>query len=162
MLQPVLCLTALLAGTTALAEGVGDPPPAKLTKEEQRLLDLTNEVRKKENLPPLTVNPLLVEVARKHSQTMAMKHKLAHEIDGARPAERLKAAGYKFFAFGENIHESKRKGVDAADAAVKWWLNSEKHRENILDKQFTEIGVGMATTDAGETFSTQVFGMPRK
>jgi uncharacterized protein YkwD len=147
---------ALLGGVPA-----GEQDKGKLTKEEQRLVDETNAARKKEGLEPLTVNLVLVETARKHSQAMAAKRKLDHVLDGVGPEERIKASGYKFLAWAENIQFSTRKGEEAADLAVQQWLKSQVHRDNMLGKEFTETGVGAATNSAGETYFTQVFGKPR-
>jgi uncharacterized protein YkwD len=142
--------------------GGGEQGKVTLTKEEQRLVDLTNEARKKEGLSTLKVNPVLVGVARKHAEAMAKARKLEHVLDGVGPPDRIKEAGYKFLAYGENIQFSKRKGGEAADFAMKQWLESKPHRENLFNEKFTEIGIGMARNDAGETYFTQVLATPRK
>ena len=42
------------------------------------------------------------------------------------------------------------------------WMKSEHHRENILDKRYAEIGIGVVQTEKGETYCTQVFAQPRR
>ena len=158
----LLRLSIILVAAAALAAGSGDTDKAKLSEEEQRVLDLTNEARKKEGLQPLKVNAVLTKTARAHSENMAKQRKLDHKLDDMNPAQRVEKAGYKFFGVGENIYMSKRINAEAPDLAMKTWLDSKPHRENILQKEFTEIGIGVATNDSGEIYFTQVFGKPRK
>jgi uncharacterized protein YkwD len=160
MLQRMLIIGGVLS--LALACCGGEPEEVKLTAEEQRILDSTNELRKKEGLAPLRVNALLVEAARKHSQMMAKKDMLEHVFDGVGPDQRLKKIGYKYLQYGENIQYSTKQGVEAADFAINNWINSKPHRANLLDKDFTEVGIGMATNGAGRIYFTQDFGQPRK
>src|SRR6516165_3586360 len=80
-------------------------PPAKfqMSKEEKELLDLTNQERKKNNVPPLKPNPTLFKVARAHSANMAKQGKMDHVLDGKKPPQRVKEAGYRYLSTGENI-----------------------------------------------------------
>jgi uncharacterized protein YkwD len=160
MLSRVLLLLAL--GCLAVPANGGDADKVKLTAPEQRILDQTNEARKKEGLNPLKASAVLTDVARKHAQALAKLRKLEHEIDGVGPEQRLTKAGYKYLAYGENIHGSKGSDAEAADIAMKDWLNSKVHRKNLLSKDYTEVGIGVATNDAGETYFTQDFGRPQK
>jgi uncharacterized protein YkwD len=155
-------LLVVLLGGCALAASAGDADKMKLTPEEQRVLDSTNEVRKKEGLQPLRINPLLVEAARKHSQMMAMRSQLEHEFDGIGLDKRLKKVGYKFNAYGENILYTVKSGVEAANIAMEKWLDSKTHRGNILAKDYTEVGIGMAINEKGVIYFTQDFGTPQK
>jgi uncharacterized protein YkwD len=140
----------------------GDPPKVKLTKEEERILELTNAARKKEGLEPVTLNPQLVEAARLQAQAMAKARKFAYEIDGVGPKDRLKTVGYDGAGWGMNIQQVTGKATDAAEKAVQSWMKTDTTRETLLKKEFTEIGVGAATNAAGEAYFTQVFGVPRK
>ena len=157
-----LVLTVLGSIAAAACEGEGDAGKVKLSPQEQTILDKTNEARKKEGLTPLKLNPTLVEIARKQAQAMAKARKLEHDIDGAGPEQRFKKAGYKFFTYAENIHVSKGLNAKAADRAMKDWLDSKVHHDNLLNKEFAEIGIGMATNDAGETYFAQDFGRPQQ
>jgi uncharacterized protein YkwD len=44
-----------------------------------------------------------------------------------------------------------------ADAAFKAWMNSEGHKKNILNPNFTELGVGIAPKGGGSSMYTQLF-----
>jgi uncharacterized protein YkwD len=151
-----LCLVACLV--SARAEEPKEKAKFKLSMEEQRLLELTNAERKKEDLPPLVPNAVLFKVARGHSENMARQEKLAHELDGKTPYMRIKAAGYRYHYAGENVASG---DVELEDV-VKGWMASPGHRKNILGRNFTEIGLGLATSERGDVYYTQVFASPRK
>lgn len=151
--------TVLLAagGTHPLS---GDQPaPVKLTEDEQAILDATNRAREKEGLPPLRLDAALAKAAREHAKNMAGQGKMAHVLDGKKPEERVKDAGYDYSWTGENIAWAT--DLDPA-GTVKGWMNSPHHRENILRKQFREIGIGIARSAKGEYYYAQVFGSPRR
>jgi len=125
---------------------------------EAKLLELTNAERKKEDLPPYKASPLLFKLARAHSQNMAKQGKLDHELDEKSPFDRMKDAGYRFSGAGENIAY----GGDGFPLAniIKNWMDSEGHRANILNVDFIEIGLGIARSESGDVYYTQVFGTP--
>jgi uncharacterized protein YkwD len=131
--------------------------PFEMSKAEKELVELTNAERKKNDLPPLKPGPRLFEAARKHSENMAKQKKLDHFLDKKSPFERIKATGYQYYYAGENI----AMGNLTLPQVMKGWMDSETHRKNILKTNFTEIGIGLAVDDAGDTWYTQVFGNPR-
>lgn len=134
-----------------------DPPPLKLSDDEQTILDLTNAERAKEKLPPLAPNAKLFRAARAHSANMARKGEMKHVLDGKDPGNRLDDLGYGWRKCGENIAQSD--GAPLRDV-MKGWMESKAHREHILEPAFTEIGVGVAGDDKGNVYYTQVFAAP--
>ena len=128
---------------------------SKLSAIEQEILDQVNAERKKEDLPPLKLNPLLTEAARAHSANMAKQGKMDHVLDGKNPLDRVRAAGYRPRGVGENIGE----GAPSAAKMMAWWMKSKPHRGNILNKKFKEIGVGVVRDERGRPYYTQVFGV---
>jgi uncharacterized protein YkwD len=42
------------------------------------------------------------------------------------------------------------------------WLDSKTHRGNILDKDYTEVGIGVAINEKGVIYFTQDFATPQK
>ncbi len=151
---------AVLAGCAlCAARAGGQKGKDKLTADEEKVLELTNAKRKEKKLRPLKLNPLLVKLARAHSANMARQGKLEHTLDGKGTEQRLKDAGYKYLGWGENIYLGKV-GFGTPEHAVKYWMKSKFHRENILDPNFSETGVGMARDKQGEIYYTQVFGAP--
>jgi uncharacterized protein YkwD len=129
--------------------------PAKLPKDVELILKLTNAERAKKELPPLKLEPQLRKAAQKHSENMAAQGRLDHELDGEGPADRARKAGYEFSRLGENIAYGM-----AAREAVRVWMGSEGHRANILGEQYTQIGIGVAKDAEGTPYYTQVFGKP--
>jgi uncharacterized protein YkwD len=89
---------------------------------------------------------------------MARQEKMEHNLDGQTPGARIKAAGYRFRAAGENIAMT---DGDPPSVIFEMWMKSKHHRENILNAEFTEIGIGIARNDKGEIYYTQDFGKPK-
>ena len=69
----------------------------------------------------------------------------------------MTAAGYKYARTGENIGWNYRTPKEA----VAGWMNSPPHKENILTKPYTDIGVAVAKNERGEPYWIQVFGTPQ-
>ena len=130
----------------------------KQSEDEKAVIELTNAERKKADLPPLKPNPKLLVAARAHAANMAKQDKLAHELDDKTPEDRLKAAGYKYSRWGENIGGQ----YDTPKVAVAAWMDSQIHKDNILNKDFTEIGIAVAKNEKGERYWVQVFAAPRE
>ena len=127
-----------------------------LTPDERAVLDLTNAERKAAGLPALRPHPTLTRLARSHSAAMARLNELGHDVGGTTFDDRVKASGYKVRAAGENVG----KGYATPKAAVGGWMNSDPHKANVLGEGFTEIGVGIAESEDGTRYWTQVFAAP--
>jgi uncharacterized protein YkwD len=153
-----VAVALLGAGLVCAAETKKDE--TKLSKDEQHILDLTNEARAKEKLPALKVNATLLKVARAHAANMAKQHALEHTLDGKTPAERVEKAGYDYRSMGENIAVGDKRVK--IDRIFKGWMESPHHREHILSDKFDEIGIGIAADDKGEVYYAQVFGKQRE
>lgn len=143
-----------IAALFLIAAGAADAPDRKTLLQD--VIRLTNDERAKHKLPPVKEHALLSKVAQAHSDNMAGQKKMAHELDGKAPADRVKAAGYKYSAMSENVAE----GHPNAAAVVAGWMASPGHRANVLDGNATEIGVGVASDADGRPYYTQVFGRP--
>lgn len=130
---------------------------------EDRIVQLVNETRSQNGLAPVTVNLQLMTAAETHSQNMATQDFFSHTgLDGSQVSDRSQAAGYRSTFVGENIGA----GYASPEAAFEGWINSSGHRENILNPNYTEIGVGyvLLENDTGSVnynhYWTQVFGSP--
>jgi uncharacterized protein YkwD len=161
----ILVLLGLSLGVLS-AIGAEDKPKEKpegkfeMTPDEKSVLELTNAEREKNKLPPLKPHPILFKVARAHSANMAKQDKLAHELDGKEPWQRVQAAGYKSSWVGENVAAGEE---FPPKVVVHDWMESKPHRENILNATYVEIGIGIATSAKGELYYTQVFTrLPKK
>jgi uncharacterized protein YkwD len=149
-------LSALVACPLEVAAEPTDE--TSIEKDLKELLKLTNEERKKAGVPALTINSKLEAAARMHSRNMAKQEMMEHELDGKGPADRVKEQEYQFRALAENIAERQKTPAEA----IKSWMESEGHRTNLLNKDYTEIGVGSAESAKGVRYWTQVFGKPKE
>ncbi len=125
------------------------------------LIDLTNKERSSLDLGYLLVNPALQEAASLKAKDMAKKGYFDHTSpDGISPWHWFEEVGYKFSFAGENL------AVNFIDSNVlhQAWLDSPSHRNNILNENFTEIGIGTAEgfyKGRNAVFVVQLFGRPR-
>jgi len=127
------------------------------------VLAQVNAARLKARAQPLRASSQLDQAAQKHAEDMLARGFFAHESpDGKTVRERSREAGYDWRAIGENIAE----GQFTADEVMDTWLKSPDHRRNILDPNFTELGVGLAVGKGknGErrVLWAQTFGTAKK
>ena len=124
---------------------------------EQRIFQAINQVRQDNKLPPLKWNTKIADVARSHSMRMATKRFFSHEDPKfGGPDNRLSTAGIAWRRCGENIFEEYGER-DPVQSAIRGWMQSSGHRKNILTKEFTHTGIGVAVgRDRGYTI-TQMF-----
>lgn len=108
-----------------------------VAKEE--VIEEINLLRKKHNLKPLRVNPLLEKSALLKAKDMASKDYFDHDLpDGRKTWVFFKEAGYRYYKAGENL--AKSPFWDASDI-VSAWLVSKKHKEVMLTPEYKEVGV---------------------
>ena len=126
-----------------------------LKADEKRMLDLHNQKRRSQERRRLCVHPALQRAARDHSQDMIRNDYFGHGNVG----RRLKRHGYNWSRCGENIAPDP--GSPSPGPTFDTWMGSPTHRDNILDRRFREVGIGLATgTHNGErkTMWTADFG----
>jgi uncharacterized protein YkwD len=142
-------------------------PVSYLYQLERKVYRLTNEVRRRHGVPPLTWETSLRDVARAHSIDMLRRNYFSHmSPDGRSPHERIRS-GYPFglSSTGENIWSGT--GHDPRDTSrlahiiVNNWMSSAGHRQNLLNPEYTDIGVGAAARGKNIRV-TQVFVHTRK
>lgn len=126
------------------------------------VVDLTNETRSDVSLGSLSRSTTLDRAAELKAQHMARNSYFAHYApDGTSPWFWFDEAGYNYIHAGENLAVH----FTDSDEVVDAWMNSPSHRDNILNGNYTEIGVGTAkgTYQGYETvFVVQLFGTPVK
>ncbi|AYY11731.1 CAP domain-containing protein [Actinobacteria bacterium YIM 96077] len=121
---------------------------------EADVVELTNAQRDAHGCDnDLRVDDQLSQAARDHSEDMAARNYLSHvNPEGDGPAERAEAAGYSHWS-AENI----AMGYPTAEAVIDGWMDSDGHRQNILNCDSNAIGVGVAESSRG-IYWTQKFG----
>lgn len=123
------------------------------TNLEKIMGELVNEDRKKYGLHNLVYNLALSNVARTHSIDMATNNFFEHlSPTTGEPQDRISSAGIWFSKSAENIAVN----TDVL-SAEKGLMNSPGHRANILDPEFTEIGIGIISNENGQLYITQNF-----
>jgi uncharacterized protein YkwD len=142
-------------GVTRAFADKDDKPAVKVSRDEKSIVDQTNAARAKEKLEGLTVNAQLMEAARAHAANMAKQRKFDHVLDGKKPVDRTKEAGYPSALVGENIAQTSRLSTQQA---FKSWMESKGHRGNILSDKYNEIGVALSRDAKGTCYYVQVFG----
>ena len=121
---------------------------------EQRVLDLMNQERAKYGLRPLQYNAALDSAATKHNAVQAQNRTMAHiDIGDGDPGSRIRAAGWTG-QWGENVAV----GQTSPEQVVQEWMNSPTHRANILNPNYTSVGVSYTATGDGFPFWAESFG----
>jgi uncharacterized protein YkwD len=151
---------ALPAVASAAGWAEATPPAATaVVLVVSTVLALTNVERSKAGLPPFRASDRLMHAAQLHSDQMGALARMDHVLPGAKypnPADRLAAANYAWQAYAENVAVGQASGA----AVVAAWMQSSGHRANILNANYTELGVGHALDSSGRPYYTQVFGRP--
>lgn len=118
--------------------GITDTPPQESSKSyAEQVVALVNAERAKVNLPALTMTEELNHAAqiRAVETTQSFSHT---RPDGRHFSSVLAENGIPYRRAGENIAWGQR----TPEIVVNAWMNSEGHRANILNKDFTSIGIG--------------------
>ena len=129
---------------------------------ETRILELVNEERRNQRLSPLQLDETLRAVARNHDDDMLARGFFGHgNPSGEGPSDRIARQHRRLIGqTGENIWESSSdyasRHPDLAREIMKAWMNSPGHRENILRKEYTHLGVGVCAAGR-EIRATQEF-----
>jgi uncharacterized YkwD family protein len=122
-----------------------------ISQTAQQVIDLTNDQRRQNGLQPLQADPQLSGVALKKSQEMQQNGYFSHTSPTyGSPFDMMRDFGVSYKTAGENIAQGQRRPQEVVDA----WMNSPGHRQNILNPNYTHIGVGHA--EAGNHW-TQMF-----
>ncbi|MEN2766988.1 CAP domain-containing protein [Ornithinibacillus xuwenensis] len=122
-----------------------------LSEFENEVVTLTNQERQQAGLSILKVDNSLSSVAREKSNDMQQKGYFSHTSPTyGSPFDMMRDFGITYQSAGENI----AKGQQSAKEVVQAWMNSEGHRANILNGDFTHIGVGY---DPSGHYWTQMF-----
>jgi uncharacterized protein YkwD len=150
-------------GTGGSSGGAGAPvpPTADISQQEQHLLALVNADRAASGrscAQPLQLHAGASTVARGHSQWMAQTGTLAHDDPNGDPFTRLQNAGVAFSGAGENA--ACGGGCQSVDQAEQLFMSEGPgggHYENVLNCDWTHVGIGVAVDANGGVWVTQDF-----
>ena len=144
MLRRFTCALVVALSTVA---AVGLAAPANASNAGSFLVRI-NADRARAGRSPLASRADLADIALQHSQAMAAQNSLKHN-------PRLTAQVANWQAVGENVGMG-----GSAQVLHVAFMNSPAHRANILDKDFTEIGLGVTVDARGVMWVTEVFRRP--
>jgi hypothetical protein len=137
----VTTTVAAVAPTAALADSTASM--------ESQFVAKMNAARQAAGLRPYAVASDLTSVARQHSAQMASKQSLYHNPN-------LTSQVQNWQAVGENVGE----GPTVSDIHTAF-MNSPEHKANILDHDFTQVGVGVSVDKNGIIWVTEDFRQPQ-
>lgn len=153
-----VAIVVLFLGSIAQSRFVAGSQSAAVVASS--LVDLANADRAQSGLPPLDVNVHLQEAAQLKADDMAHYGYFAHTSPtGKDPWYWFQQAGYDFSYAGENLAVYFSDSSDVNNA----WMNSPEHRGNILDPNYTQVGIAIAQgmyQGYETTFVVQEFGAP--
>lgn len=125
------------------------------------LLEYTNQQRKESGLNTLVLNESLTKAAENKARDMFKNGYWAHVSPlGTEPWDFILGQDYDYVYAGENL----AKNFSNSKEVVGAWMDSPSHRENLLNKNYDEIGFAVVNgvMDGYETtLVVQMFGRPR-
>lgn len=115
-----------------------------LPNTAETVLNLINEERKAQGITPLQIDDLLNSTAQAKATDMVKNNYFSHESPTyGSPFEMMQNAGITYRTAGENIA-----GNPSVENAVKSWLASESHKQNLLSNAYNYIGIGIEESPA--------------
>ena len=143
--------------TVVAAACLGITAPAQSSSEGE-VLQLINRERSRARLGTLMWDDRLARLARDYSRQMAREGFFDHyDLQGRTVTDRALAARIRNWkSIGENLFVCDEHPYFAT-TAVRGWMKSPTHRQNILDRDWTATGIGIFTSRDGSIFITQVF-----
>jgi uncharacterized protein YkwD len=147
--RALAAITASLLVLAALVTGVFTAPTAGASTVENSFTAKLNHARTSRGIPALSLRPGLVRVARAQAERMASQDLLYHNPN-------LTSDVKNWRVVGENVGY----GPDAA-AVHSAFMHSPEHKANILDRDYTQVGIGSVTVN-GRVWVAQVFRRPMK
>ena len=120
------------------------------------VLQLVNQERTTRGLTALQYSDDLEVPAMQHACEMIAGHFFAHDNPntGSSPGDRVGLSAFSAVTWGENI----ACGQATATEVMTGWMNSDGHRANILNPDFTHLGVGVRSGGSCLIYWVQVFG----
>lgn len=147
----------VLLGIVVFASAFGLLAPTALAQsnEESEIFELVNRERSRSRLGSLEWDERLARVARDFSRQMSRERFFSHnDKNGRTVVER--AADARWSKIGENLFMCSAMD-DFTAYSVRGWMKSPSHRKNILDREWTDTGIGVYRGRDDRIYVTQVF-----
>lgn len=138
-------------GTDAKTDDTADEDASEQAKA---VLKLVNAERGKQGLKALSLNKKLNKVAEDKAKDMRDNNYFDHNSRTyGTPFDMMRSYGINFSTAGENIAAGQR----TPEQVMESWMNSSGHRANILNKNYTQLGVGFCVGGSYDTYWVQEF-----
>jgi len=135
--------------------------PDVLLEQAEKIIELTNKIRQSVGVQLLTENNLLTQAAYNKAEDMLLNQYFDHiGPDKKTVSDWLAGVNYKYAIAGENL----AMGFSGAEEVVNGWIRSQTHYANMVDPDFSEIGIGMSSglyENYDTTLVAQFFGSSR-
>jgi uncharacterized protein YkwD len=146
-----LILLAFCTSAFASADCPGDdvqPTAASASDSAMAVVCDLNQVRAQSGLRALRWDSDLASGAQSQASDMAARHYFSHTTpEGLGVSDRIRPTGYipanAFWTLSENLGFGTN-ALSPPSAIVAGWLDSAPHRENVLDPDLQDVGVGIA------------------
>jgi uncharacterized protein YkwD len=158
LIPPVFIQSPVASNSLFTAEDLGYERII-VTADEEWLHNRINQQRALEGADPLHWNNQLTAAARFHSQEMIDNNYFDHDSKDENGVsyetfeQRILRFNYHFYPIGENIA-----GCQTPTQAFQGWLNSSGHHANMVNKEFSESGLGIAVGGPYGKMFTHDFG----
>lgn len=119
---------------------LGNPPAEASDDLRGRLLALLNAQRALSTAPPLRLSVQLAAVAQAYAEDMARRNYFAFQTPEGEPL----TAQAQRSGFDGRLAPALVKGYTSPEAALDTWMKSPANRQNILDPQLVQLGIGVA------------------
>jgi hypothetical protein len=140
-------ITCLIMGITSLAMF---SHPTRLMNVKgvttqlsiSQLLAFVNAKRQEQGIAPLIVHPALEQAAAQKAAHMVERGYWDHSdpSSGVTPWQFIDAAGYRYAKAGENL----ARDFEDSQLVVDAWMASPSHKANMLEREYTHTGIGIA------------------
>jgi uncharacterized protein YkwD len=168
-LMTVMGMVATAKAEVSTSIPVGELPPTQqpasapknspsittsvMNSSELAIYNRVNQYRQSQNLPPLTIDPIISAQAKAHSEQMARAGRIGHEGFNDRVQSVSKEIVYRSAAenVGYNVGYAQPEAI-----AMEDWIGSPGHQKNLVGR-YDLTGIGSAKNDRGETYFTQIF-----
>jgi uncharacterized protein YkwD len=117
---------------------------------QSELLDLINNARQEIGLPPLRFSSSLSRAAQAHAEDLVQNNYVLGHVGsgGSSVSDRAQRAGYSSRFVGENAAA----GDSTPNKIFDQWMNSRGHRANMLNSDYTEVGIGYVLNASETTY----------
>lgn len=121
-------------------------PKSDYSATAQTLLSLHNRERELKGRAGVAIDPYLMKYAQTYAESMAQSNRLVHS--------NISILMSKYSTAGENIAWNQRTEKEV----IRDWMDSSGHRANIMNRNFTKVGFGVARAKNGSLYWCTVFG----